>query len=170
MTNEQMKTALAQEGVSTEVIERFTSRVDVEKISDIVDAAANPREAFENIKSVYPELDVDEAMKQMDFVQSQIEAAANTEENSVPLELTEDELDKVSGGGWFDIDWKKLAKAVGVGLLGAVGGAILGAGAGCIFAAAGAVLGLAAVGAVAGGVCAGMWYWNRQTEAENKGK
>ena len=163
MTNEDFRTVLEQNKFSAQDIEKITARLDSEEIDQIVDAAHSPREAFENIKKSYPEFDVEEALKQMDFVHSQIDIAAKDEKTEGPVELTEEELENIAGGGWWSDNWKGLAKAIGKGLLagaitgfvgGAIGGAIVGGIPGAIF---GMVVGTPAV-ALGIGILAGVDY------------
>ena len=137
MTNEEMKQALANGGVSTAEIEKVSDRFDAEKITELVEEANTPEEAFAAIHEFYPELEVEALQKQCDFVKEQVEAALNEQKQSEPMELTEDELDNVAGGGFFDSvgGWfKKNWKAVAVGAAIVVGTALIctgiGAGAG----------------------------------------
>ena len=133
MTNEEMKMALAKGGVSTADIEKVSDKFDAEKITEIVEAASTPKEALEALNAFYPELEVEKMQEQMDFVQSQFEAAVKGEKSSEAVELTEEELDNVAGGGfcdWWSRNWKTVA----------IGAAIL----------AGTVLICTGVGAIAG--------------------
>ena len=112
MTNEEMKKALAKDGLTAAEIEKVSEKYDAEKISEIVEAANTPKEAMEALHAFYPELEVEKMQEQMDFVQSQFDAAANGEKSGETVELTEKELDMVSGGGigdWFKKNWKKVA-------------------------------------------------------------
>ena len=112
MTNEEMKKALAKDGLTAAEIEKVSEKYDAEKISEIVEAANTPKEALEALHAFYPELEVEKMQEQMDFVQSQFDAAANGEKSGETVELTEKELDMVSGGGigdWFKKNWKKVA-------------------------------------------------------------
>ena len=112
MTNEEMKKALAKNGVAEAEIEKVSDKFDAEKITELVEAASTPKEALEALHAFYPELEVEKMQEQMDFVQSQFEAAAKGEKSSESIELTEEELDMVSGGGfgdWFKRNWKKVA-------------------------------------------------------------
>ena len=137
MTNEEMKRALAKSGVSTADIEKISEKYDAEKITELVEAANTPEEAFAVIHEFYPELEVEALQKQCDFVKEQVEAALNEQKHNEPMELTEDELDNVAGGGFFDSvgSWfKNNWKAVAVGAAIVVGTALIctgiGAGAG----------------------------------------
>ncbi len=112
MTNEEMKMALAKGGVTAADIEKVSEKFDAEKITEIVEAASTPKEAMEALHAFYPELEVEALQKQCDFVMEQVEAAMKGQENAEPMELTEEELDMVSGGGigdWFKKNWKKVA-------------------------------------------------------------
>ena len=137
MTNEEMKKALAKGGVAEADIEKISEKYDAEKITELVEAANTPEEAFAVIHEFYPELEVAEMQKQCDFVKEQVEAALNEQKHNEPMELTEDELDNVAGGGFFDSvgSWfKNNWKAVAVGAAIVVGTALIctgiGAGAG----------------------------------------
>ena len=137
MTNEEMKQALAQGGIATADIEKVSDRFDAEKITELVEEANTPEEAFAVIHEFYPELEVEALQKQCDFVKEQVEAALNEQKHNEPMELTEDELDNVAGGGFFDSvgNWfKNNWKAVAVGAAIVVGTALIctgiGAGAG----------------------------------------
>ena len=72
-------------------------RFDLKKIEEIVGSASNPRDAFEKLHAVFPELEVEKMQEHMDFIQSQIESVVKGEKTEVPLELTEQELDMVAG-------------------------------------------------------------------------
>ena len=112
MTNEEMKMALAKDGLIAVEIEKVSEKFDAEKITEIVEAASTPKEALEALHAFYPELEVEKMQEQMDFVQSQFDAAAKGEKSGETVELTEKELDMVSGGGlgdWFKKNWKKVA-------------------------------------------------------------
>ena len=112
MTNEEMKMALAKDGLIAADIEKVSEKFDAEKITEIVEAASTPKEALEALHAFYPELEVEKMQEQMDFVQSQFDAAAKGEKSGETVELTEKELDMVSGGGlgdWFKKNWKKVA-------------------------------------------------------------
>ena len=137
MTNEEMKQALAQGGIATADIEKISDKFDAEKITEIVEGASSPKEAFENIHAFYPELEVEKLQKQCDFVQQQVEASLKEQKQSEAVELTEEELENVAGSGWFsDVgSWfKNNWKAVAVGAAIVVGTALIctgiGAGAG----------------------------------------
>ena len=137
MTNEEMKRALAQSGMATAEIEKVSDKYDAEKITELVETANTPEEAFAALHAVYPELEVEALQKQCDFVKEQVEAALNEQKHNEPMELTEDELDNVAGGGFFDSvgSWfKNNWKAVAVGAAIVVGTALIctgiGAGAG----------------------------------------
>ena len=118
MTNEEMKQVLAKGGVAEADIEKVSDKFDAEKITELVEAASTPKEALEALHAFYPELEVEALQKQCDFVMEQVEAAmkGQRQENAEPMELTEEELDNVAGGGffdsvggWFKKNWKKVA-------------------------------------------------------------
>ena len=135
MTNEEMKMALAKDGLTAADIENVSEKYNAEKITEIVEAANTPKEALEALHAFYPELEVEKMQAQMDFVQSQFDAAAKGEKSSEAVELTEEELDMVSGGGigdWFKKNWKKVA--VGAAIV--VGAALIATGVGAVVGAA----------------------------------
>ena len=116
MTNEEMKMEFAKSGVAEADIEKISEKYDAEKITELVEAANTPEEAFTAIHAFYPELEVEALQKQCDFVKEQVEAAMNEQKQNVPMELTEEELDNVAGGGffdsvgsWFKKNWKQVA-------------------------------------------------------------
>ena len=115
MTNEEMKMEFAKSGVAEADIEKISEKYDAEKITELVEAANTPEEAFTAIHAFYPELEVEALQKQCDFVKEQVEAAMNEQKQNVPMELTEEELDNVAGGGffdsvgsWFKKNWKQV--------------------------------------------------------------
>ena len=137
MTNEEMKKALAKGGVAEADIEKVSDKFDAEKITELVEAANTPEEAFAAIHAAYPELAVSELEKQCDFMREQLEATMKEQKKSETVELSEDELENVAGGGlfdsiggWFKDNWKKVAVgaaiAVGVALLCTGAGALAG--------------------------------------------
>ena len=139
MTNEEMKMALAKGGVAEADIEKVSDKFDAEKITEIVEGASSPKEAFENLHAFYPELEVEKLQKQCDFIQEQVEAAMKERKQNEPVELTEDELENVAGGGWFDSvgNWfKENWKTVAIGAAIVVGTALvctgIGAGVGAL--------------------------------------
>ena len=157
MTNEEMKRAFAKSGVSTADIEKISEKYDAEKITELVEAANTPEEAFAALHAVYPELEVEALQKQCDFVKEQVEAAMNEQKHNEPIELTEDELDNVAGGGFFDSvgGWfKKNWKAVAVGAAIVVGAALVCTGVG---AAVGACITSSALTAVSTGATSFMY-------------
>ena len=54
-----------------------------------MEAANTPEEAFAAIHAFYPELEVEKMQAQMDFVQSQFEAAAKSEKSGETVEPLE---------------------------------------------------------------------------------
>ena len=153
MTNEEMKMALAKDGLIAAEIEKVSEKFDAEKITELVEAASTPKEALEALHAFYPELEVEKMQEQMDFVQSQFDAAAKGEKSGETVELTEKELDMVSGGGigdWFKKNWKKVA--VGAAIV--VGAALICTGVG---AAVGTCITSSALTAVATGATSFMY-------------
>lgn len=146
MTNTEMKAVLKNAGVAVEDIAKIQENYDVERISMIVEAASNPKSAFNAIHAFYPELEVEKLQEQMDFVQEQLQS----DEKENQKEDIKKELYNIFVCGFFDSiknffqsNWK----AVAVGAAIVVGAALIGTGVGAIIgAAAGAVIG-AAVGA-----------------------
>lgn len=111
MTNSEMKSILVKSGLTEADAEKTTEKFDAEKISDIIDAAHSPEEAFKNLHDFYPELEVDKLQEQCDFIQAQFESAINGNNEKATFELSEKELDMVSGGGfvdWFKRNWKQV--------------------------------------------------------------
>ncbi len=148
MTNEEMKMALAKDRLTVAEIEKVSEKFDAEKITELVEAASTPKEALEALHAFYPELEVEKMQEQMDFVQSQFDAAAKGEKSSESVELTEEELDMVSGGGigdWFEKNWKKVA--VGAAIV--VGAALIATGVGAVVGAAVETMAVEAVAAYA---------------------
>ena len=135
MTNEEMKMALAKDGLIAAEIEKVSEKFDAEKITELVEAASTPKEALEALHAFYPELEVEKMQEQMDFVQSQFDAAAKGEKSGETVELTEEELDMVSGGGLGD-QFKKNWKKVAVGAAIVVGAALICTGVGAAVAEA----------------------------------
>ena len=152
MTNEEMKRALEKGGMTTADIEKVSDRFDAEKLTEMVEAAHTPEEAFAAIHAAYPELAVSELEKQCDFIREQFEATLKEQKKSETVELSEDELENVAGGGffgdvgsWFKKNWK--AVAVGAAIVVACVATVATAGAG-----AGLVGGVIAWGASTFGV------------------
>ena len=153
MTNEEMKMEFAKSGVAEADIEKISEKYDAEKITELVEAANTPEEAFTAIHAFYPELEVEKMQEQMDFVQSQFDVAAKGEKSGETVELTEEELDMVSGGGlgdWFKKNWKKVA--IGAAIV--VGAALICTGVG---AAVGTCITSSALTAVATGATSFMY-------------
>ncbi len=152
MTNSEFKKHLEENGGSVAEIEKITSTYDIEEVEKIIDAASNPEEAFKNIKKQFPEFDADKAISQMQEIQKQLEIAAEAKPGA-PMQLNTEELNMVVGGsifdsGWWSDNWKRVAKAVGCAVIGAV-----------IFGASGAFIGgdvAGAPGAIAGGIICGV--------------
>ena len=157
MTNAEMKTIMAKSGVSTEVVNKISDKFDFEKINEIIEGANEPEAAINAIHDFYPELEISKLQEQLDFVHGQFEKAYEEQKSKEPVELTENELDHVSGGGFSDW-WNNLGKGwkvaltvaaviVGTTLVCTGIGALGGAAAGALGVGAG-VAGEAAYGAV----------------------
>lgn len=139
MTNEEMTTFLARNGIAAADIEKIQETIDIEKISYIVEAASSPESAFEAIHAFYPDLEVEELQKQCDFVLKQVELSMKEQNNMAAIELTEDELEMVSGGGlfdsigtWFKENWRAVAVTASI----AAGAILVASGAGVLVGAA----------------------------------
>ena len=167
MTNEELKTVLIENGVAAKDYEKIADKVDVSKISQIVEATSSPKEAFEALHAFNPALEIEELQKKCDFVIEQARTAA-MQTKGATIELTEQELDSVAGGGLFDWfsnlspAWKGVIIGVavgavcaiafaGVGVAVAVGAAVKGAAFSAGIGAMGAVTasGTVAVGSTA---------------------
>ncbi|EID85201.1 hypothetical protein MSI_13260 [Treponema sp. JC4] len=160
MTNTELKNLLAENGASPDSIEQITSKYDIEEVQRIIDAASTSKEAFENIKKLYPDFDADTAIKQMDAIQEQIELAGKSDNHEGPVQLSADELDIVVGGGWWGDHWKNVTFAVVLGAIGAVAGGAMGGVIGAMFGGpAGLVAGIV-IGATIGGAVGGFLGWN----------
>ncbi|MBQ9622641.1 MAG: hypothetical protein IJR39_04815 [Treponema sp.] len=139
-------------------IEKVSEKFDAEKITEIVEAASTPKEAMEAIHAFYPELEVEKMQEQMDFVQSQFEAAAKGEKSSETVELTEKELDMVSGGGlgdWFKKNWKTVAVVAAITVGAALTCGVMGAALGSMVGTMAAIKIGAGIGAAVGGATTG---------------
>jgi hypothetical protein len=162
MTNEEMKTIYANAGLAEADIKKIDVKYDFGKVTEIIEAAHNPKEAFESIHAFYPELDVEKMQEQMDFIQDQINAAFNGEKTEVPLELTEKELDMVTGGGsigaWLGQNWRRVTAAAVAGVIAGAACAVGGGYIGSVFGPAGIVVG-AVVGGVIGAGMGGFYGW-----------
>lgn len=159
MTKEELRTVLIQNGVSTTDYEKIEDKVDVSKITEIVEEASNPEEAFEALHAFNPALEVEQLQKQCEFVAEQVRES--TKQNGTgTIELTDQELDSVSGGGLFDwfsglsSTWKGVVVGVAVGAVCVIALAGVGVAVGVGLAVKGAAL-AGAVGATFGGGTAG---------------
>lgn len=164
MTNEEMKEILVKGGASVADVEKAQERFDADQITEIVEAANSPEEAFENLHAFYPELEVKKLQEQCDFIMEQVEASFKEHKQNEPMELTESELEMVAGGGfwgsvgnWFKKNWRTVA-IVAAGVV--IGAVTFGAGAAGLAAAyvgattalkVGVAVGVGALGGVAGG-------------------
>lgn len=135
MTRTELKEFWKVAGVSEKEAQVVESKYNVDTITDIVERSENPREAMEALHAYYPQLEVEDLQKQMDFIQDQMEAALEEKKRNASLELTEEELSNVNGGGffgsignWFKDNWKK---TLVVGAL-VVGAALVVTGVGCV--------------------------------------
>ena len=68
MTSGQMRAVLARNGVGKEVIVKVSDEIDIEKISMIIEAATNPKSAFNAIHAFYPQFEVEKMQEQMDSI------------------------------------------------------------------------------------------------------
>ena len=139
MTNEEMKNGLSKAGIATADIEKFTSKYDAEKITEIVENASSPKEAFENLHAFYPELKVEDLQKHCDFIADQLNINQKIDPEE-KIELTEEELENVSGGGWKELNygWKMLIVGAALSVLFAGVGIAMSASAGSFAATAAA--------------------------------
>ena len=155
MTKEELRTVLIQNGVSTTDYEKIEDKVDVSKITEIVEGASNPEEAFEALHAFNPALEVEQLQKQCEFVAEQVRESAK-QNGTGTIELTDQELDSVSGGGLFDwfsglsSTWKGVVVGVAVGAVCAIALAGVGVAVGVGLAVKGAAF-AAGVGASFGG-------------------
>ncbi len=120
MTNTELKTILETKGFSTTDLEKIDTCCDAEKITEVVESSNSPKEAFEKIHELYPEIEVAEMEKELDFIQDQLEASWKKAKSEGELELSENELDMVAGGGffsWMEDNWKNLVLAAGISLV-----------------------------------------------------
>ncbi|MBQ1661182.1 MAG: hypothetical protein II054_01650 [Treponema sp.] len=165
MTNEEMKEMLVKGGASVADVEKAQERFDADKITEIVEAANSPEEAFENLHAFYPELEVKKLQEQCDFIMEQVEASFKEHKQNEPMELTESELEMVAGGGfwgsvgnWFKKNWKTVAIVAAGVVIGAVtcgaGGAVIAAMDVATTTAmqVGCAVGLGITGGIAGGI------------------
>lgn len=175
MTNEEMKEMLVKGGATVADVEKAQEKFDADKITEIVEAANSPEEAFENLHAFYPELEVEKLQEQCDFIMEQVEASLKEEKSTEPMELTESELENVAGGGlwgsvgnWFKKNWKTVAVGAAIVVGAALIGTGIGAGVGAVITSVsaqafiyGGVVGTSAaigagVGAAVGGVVTGV--------------
>ena len=168
MINEKLKELMEQSGVPQAQIQEIQEKYDFDKIYEIINSSENPKEALEKVNAFYPDLEVAKMQEQMDFIQSQIEAAAHGEKTEIPIELTEDELDSVVGGSWLG-DWLQgtarvvVTAVIMTGLCAATGAVAGGTFGGPVGAVIGAVV-LGAVGGV-GSAVTGHNFWDpKQTK------
>ena len=73
MTNEEIKEVLVSSGVSAAEIEKIQGKFNLEKITEIVEAASSPDEAFSSLHKFYPELEIEKLHEECNFVVDQIQ-------------------------------------------------------------------------------------------------
>jgi len=138
MANTEMKKIWKDLGLTDEGVKKMEERYDLDLMKEIVGAAKTPKEAFENLHAVYPELEVSEMEKKCDFYKDQIDQCLK-EKAVEKSELSDSELESVAGGGffssigdWFCDNWKAVAisAAIVVGTVATAGA--LGAGIGAV--------------------------------------
>ncbi len=117
MTNAVLSKIMKDKGVSKETVKIFNKKYDAEEVCKIVESAESPGKAFEKLKEMYPEIDIEEAVRQTEQFQKQFEAAAKNGENEKPIQLSQDKAEMVMGSSWWEGNWKKVVKAVCIGLL-----------------------------------------------------
>lgn len=95
MTKDDFKTEMQKTGISPAV---------TEKLSEIIESSDTPCEAMNRVHAFCPQFEIDELQKQFDLV-SQQAGFSGCEFSEGTFELTEDELDCVTGGwcGWKNI-------------------------------------------------------------------
>ena len=139
MTKTEVKNIFKRSNLSEKDSQAFLERFDIEKITEVVERSHTRKSAMKAVNAMYPELEIKEMQKMLDFYESQQKGAAAKPavKNAAPIELTMEELGYVAGGSgnWFEKNWKKLL----VGAILAVGAAILtfatmGAAGGAVFA------------------------------------
>lgn len=172
MTNAELKKIMEGSGLSAEEISKFQAKFDAEKITETVENASCASEAFKALHELYPELEIENLKKQCDFMMGQIAAAVEESKKKGPVELSNEELENVAGGGifsdignWFKNNWKTIlvgaavlvACAAVVALTMGAGGALIG-GVGAVIYGTDTFLAGAAFGASIGasaGACLG---------------
>lgn len=170
MTNTEVRKILEKNGLSAQEIKLLQDKFDFEKINDTVKKASNPSEAFEALHKLYPELKVEKLKNQSNFMMSQISAAVDEVKQKGPMELSQEELENVAGGGifsdignWFSNHWKEILVGAAIIVAGAaVTSLTLGAGGALISGVLSVVMGTdtflagaafgASVGAAAGAI------------------
>ncbi len=163
MTKTEVKKIFKRSNLSEKDSQAFLERFDIEKITEVVERSHTKKSAMKAVNAMYPELDIKEMQKMLDFYESQRKGAAAKPavKNAAPIELTMEELGYVAGGSgnWLDRNWKKLL----VGAILAIGVGIL------TFATAGAAVGVIAAGiaAVSSGVGVFQGAYNLMPEARS---
>jgi len=164
MTNAEYRKILEDNGIAAADIKKIQYKFDAEKITETVENATSPDEAFKALHDLYPELKVEELKKQSNFMMNQLAQAVEEVKKKGSVELTAEELDCIAGGGifsdignWFSNNWKKILVGAAIFLVSVaaftVGGAALGLAGGAIL---GAISGQGALGgAIMGGLLCG---------------
>ena len=147
MTNAEYRKILEENGISAEDIKKIQDKFDAEKITETVENAVSPDEAFKALHDLYPELKIEELKKQSDFMMGQIAAAVEEAKKKGTIELTTEELDSVAGGGifsdignWFKNNWKVILVGAAVIVACAAASALMIGAGGALFAGIDAVL------------------------------
>jgi len=135
MTKDDFKTEMQKTGISLAV---------AEKLSEIIESSDTPCEAMKLVHAFCPQFEIGELQKQFDLV-SQQAGFSGCEFSEGTFELTEDELDCVTGG-WKNIFSAALhivAEMAVDGLLAGGVGVVCGGGVGAVIGmAVGATVGL----------------------------
>jgi hypothetical protein len=72
MTNEKIKEVLTNSGVPAKEVEKIQGRFNLAKITEIVEAASSPDEAFTSLHDFCPELEIEKLHEECNFVVDQI--------------------------------------------------------------------------------------------------
>ena len=163
MTKAEFKNMCKKANISKEVSQAFMERYDLEKITKAVERSSSKKNAMKAINAMYPEIEIKEMQKMLDFYESQFKGAVAKPavKNTAPMELTMEELSYVAGGSgsWWNKNWLKFLVGIAVG----IGVAIL---TGVTMGAAGAILG--AVAGLSAGVGAFQGLYNVLPEQRSK--
>lgn len=161
MILDETKKVLLKIGVTENAINQMQKDYDLKKINELIEGSSTPKEAFEKIHDFCPSLSVEKLLEEMDFIQSQFDAALKGEKSQLSFELSAEELDAVVGGGigdWWSQSWRSIAwsaaTAVVLGLVAAPTVASMGASAPVTIAVgvitAAVVVGASVLGSVQG--------------------